>query len=100
MGVSSESTAEQLEMQKKYSLKQKMSFERTEQTKIKILIELRNSILFKNMSHNYLMKIIERMTPKEFSAGDIVIDEGDDGNELFIVDEGYFRCVVPNRRKN
>jgi uncharacterized protein YeeX (DUF496 family) len=57
-----------------------MNFERTEQTRIKILIELRNSILFKNMSHSSLLKIIERMKPLEFTTGDVVIREGDDGN--------------------
>ena len=39
------------------------------------------------------------MIPQQYSAGDRVINEGDDGNELFIVDEGYFKCVVPNKRK-
>jgi hypothetical protein len=57
-----------------------MSFVRTEQTRIKILIELRNSILFKNLSHSSLLKIIERMKPLEYSAGEVVIKEGDDGN--------------------
>jgi hypothetical protein len=38
------------------------------------------------MSHSSLIKIIETMNPIEFEAGDVVIREGEDGNELFIVD--------------
>lgn len=33
------------------------------------------------------------MIPIDFEAGDVVIREGDDGNELFIVDEGFFKCL-------
>jgi cAMP-dependent protein kinase regulator len=29
-----------------------------------------------------------------------VINEGDDGNELFIVDEGFFKCAVANKKKS
>lgn len=42
--------------------------------------------MFKNMSHASLLKIIERMKPFEYTTGEVVIKEGDDGNELFIVD--------------
>jgi len=38
-------------------------FEHTEATKVKIIVELRNSILFKNMNHTSLMNIIDRMKP-------------------------------------
>ena len=50
------------------------------------------------MNHSFLLKIIERMKPLEYGPGEIVIKEGDDGNELFIVDEGFFKCVVANKK--
>jgi CRP-like cAMP-binding protein len=28
-----------------------------------------------------------------FKEGDVVIQEGDQGNELYIVDEGNFKCT-------
>lgn len=98
VGVSGESTKSTVQIQRtQKTLPEKKnsisSFNRTEQTRIKILIELRNSILFKNMSHSSLIKIIQTMIPIDFEAGDVVIREGDDGNELFIVDEGFFKCL-------
>ena len=32
------------------------------------------------------------MSEKEFQSGETVIQEGDDGNELFIVESGEFDC--------
>ena len=38
--------------------------------------------------------MIDSMRYLEFEEGDIVLREGDPGNELFVVDEGSFQCYM------
>lgn len=33
-----------------------------------------------------------------YQAGDVVIREGEVGNEYFLVDEGYFECTISGKK--
>lgn len=37
--------------------------------------------------------VIGAMEEKTFKAGQVVIKQGDEGNNLFVVDSGVFTCV-------
>ena len=37
--------------------------------------------------------VIAAMEEKAFKAGEVVITQGDEGNNLFVVDSGTFTCV-------
>ena len=53
---------------------------------IKSLIE--NSVLFQNIDSKDSETLIKSMSEKEYEVGDVVIEEGERGNELFIVSSG------------
>lgn len=38
------------------------------------------------------------MDQKEFPEGEFVIKEGDDGNDLFVVDKGSLKCTKKNKQ--
>jgi cAMP-dependent protein kinase regulator len=37
--------------------------------------------------------VIGAMEEKKFAAGDVIIKQGDEGNNLFVVDTGSLTCV-------
>jgi cAMP-dependent protein kinase regulator len=53
---------------------------------------IRNSILFQNLDWKDEEQLIKTMSEKTFQAGQTVIKEGEDGEELFIVDSGEYEC--------
>lgn len=53
---------------------------------------IRNSILFQNLDWKEEETLIKAMAEKEFKSGDKVIQEGDAGEELFIVESGEYEC--------
>ena len=46
------------------------------------------SVLFSSLEETDKKTIALAMEKKEFKKGDFVIKEGDEGNDLFIVDDG------------
>ena len=57
---------------------------------IKRLIE--KSILFSNLNKDDISIVIDAMEEVATSAGQDVIVEGEEGNTLFIIEEGLFDC--------
>ena len=48
--------------------------------------------MFKNLEEKELNIVIDAMAVKEFKENDMVITEGDDGNELYVVFSGFLKC--------
>lgn len=65
---------------------------KSEDTKTRILILLRNSILFKCLDGHDAEIVMGAMEEKEYKAGETVIREGDGGDVLYMVEEGDFEC--------
>ena len=53
-----------------------------------IIQKLNMSVLFSSLEETDKKTIALAMEKKEFKKGDYVIKEGDEGNDLFIVDDG------------
>lgn len=58
---------------------------KSEETKTRILILLRNNILFKFLDQKNTDIVIHAMEERDFSAGDQVIREGEGGDLLYMV---------------
>ncbi|CAD8044455.1 unnamed protein product [Paramecium primaurelia] len=58
-----------------------------------------NSFLFQALDEQNLQTVIDAMEEKKFQPGDYVIRQGDDGNELYVIDEGELECTkkFPNQ---
>lgn len=62
------------------------------ETELLIKSLIRNSILFQNLDWKDEEILIKSMSENEFSTGDVVIKEGEAGDELFIVQSGEYDC--------
>lgn len=74
-------------------------YDKCEEDKIKILIRLKNFIFFKNISENNIEEIISRMKTRDYLPGEVVLREGEVGNELFLVDSGIFKCEISSQKQ-
>lgn len=58
----------------------------------KLKIRLDKSFVFSALDDNEKMVVVQAMEERKFSAGDWVIQQGQDGNELFVVEQGNLEC--------
>ena len=65
---------------------------KSQETELLIKSLIRNSILFQNLDWKDEEILIKSMSEKSFESGDAVIKEGEDGDELFIVESGEYDC--------
>ena len=61
-------------------------------TTLKIKEILGKSFMFDSLDENALNVIISAMNVRNFKAGETVIKQGDNGEELYIVSEGILKC--------
>lgn len=60
------------------------------------------SFIFKMLDERDKKIVIDAMEERRFQKGEHVIKEGDDGDELFLVDEGTLNCykVMPDTKES
>jgi cAMP-dependent protein kinase regulator len=59
----------------------------------RIRARLETSFIFTGLDENDIKIVIDAMEEKKFNADDKVIVQGEEGNELFVVDSGTLTCV-------
>lgn len=68
------------------------SVPKSEKTKLLILSLIRHSILFQNVDYQDEETLINAMEEKTTNADETVIQEGENGDALFIVESGEYDC--------
>ncbi len=63
-----------------------------EQVTVSLIMYLKKCVFFQHLPTNDLLKLIHRMRAVVFNAGDVIIKQGESGNELYIVDSGVLKC--------
>jgi cAMP-dependent protein kinase regulator len=66
---------------------------KSEDTKAKILNRLKQSFLFSSLSEHELQIVVGAMEEKRYTPGQNVINQGEDGFELFVVESGVLSCT-------
>lgn len=56
-----------------------------------ILNSMKGNILFEGLSIFAKQAIVESMAPVHANSGDTIIQEGDEGHDFYIIDQGYFK---------
>lgn len=71
---------------------------KSEETQQKIMDRLQQSFLFTSLSQEELNIVVGAMEERKFKHKDHVIKQGEDGNELFVVESGTLSCFkhLPN----
>lgn len=68
--------------------------EKTEEQKKKIDKRISTSFMFSALDLREKKIVIDAMDEKKFSRGEAVINQGDLGDDLFVVDSGYLECFI------
>ena len=66
---------------------------KTSEQKDRIRTKLQKLFIFSALSAKDVEVIIDAMEERKFSQGHIVIGQGDEGNELYVVESGQLTCV-------
>lgn len=69
-----------------------------EESILHIIQLLNQSVLFSHLEDKEKRILALAMELREFGKGDMVIKEGDDGNDLFIIDEGELKCTKRDKK--
>ncbi len=62
-------------------------------TSDRIAERLNEAFMFQNLESDEKEVVIMAMEEKKFNAGDIVIEQGTDGDDLYVVEEGVLECT-------
>lgn len=70
-----------------------MEVDKKSDAQSKVLLDLlKNSFIFKTVDSEDYDKVIAAMKKRVVSEGQAVIKQGDDGDEMFIVEKGSLNC--------
>lgn len=70
---------------------------KSEDQKSRIFKKLNQNFMFSRLDESEKNIIVMAMQNKEVKEGDMVIEEGDEGNELFVIDSGTLDCTKKNK---
>jgi cAMP-dependent protein kinase regulator len=65
---------------------------KSSEVKSQLQDRLKKSFMFANLEEQERLIVLNAMEEKKFSSGDMVITQGDDGNELYFVESGKLEC--------
>jgi len=68
-------------------------YEKAEETVQALKARLGQAFMFSNLNPDELMIVLGAMQMVQKSAGDVVIKQGDDGDNLYVVETGKLRCT-------
>lgn len=77
----------------------KIVIPKTEEVRQRINKAIQNNLLFRNLDAEQKDDIINAMFEKRVSNGDIVIRQGDPGDNFYVVDSGHFDIFVNDVKK-
>jgi len=72
----------------------KVSYEKTEEIRSLIFDAIKPNVLFENDTKAEVLQIIDVFKPQEYKKGDVVIQQGDEGSEFFVVESGNLTIQI------
>lgn len=75
-------------------------YEKTVDQKDRIMKKLNQNFMFSKLGQKEKEVVVMAMQSRKVTAGETVIQEGDEGNELFVVDSGTLKCTKLDKTTN
>lgn len=69
-------------------------YPKTDDQRLRLNDAIRNILLFKNVAPEQLSEVLDAMFEKKVQPGDHVIDQGDDGDNFYVIDSGVYEIYV------
>lgn len=68
-------------------------YPKSPETQKRLLAKLSNAFLFSHLAEKEKLILVQAMQEKEYAAEEWVIRQGDDGDELYVVEQGELDCT-------
>lgn len=69
-------------------------YPKSDDQRLRLNEAIRNILLFKNVAPEQLSEVLDAMFEKKVQPGDHVIDQGDDGDNFYVIDSGVYEIYV------
>ncbi|KAK3740595.1 hypothetical protein QZH41_009710 [Actinostola sp. cb2023] len=73
---------------------QPIVYPKTDDQRQRLNDAVKNILLFKNLAISQLNEVLDAMFERKTQSGDHVIDQGDDGDNFYVIDKGTFDIFV------
>ncbi|CAB3980715.1 cAMP-dependent kinase type II regulatory subunit-like isoform X2 [Paramuricea clavata] len=73
---------------------EKIVYPKTDQQRVRLNEAVQNILLFKNLEREQLTRVLDAMFERKVTPDDHVIDQGDDGDNFYVVDSGTYDIFV------
>ncbi|XP_048581097.1 cAMP-dependent protein kinase type II regulatory subunit isoform X3 [Nematostella vectensis] len=73
---------------------QPIVYPKTDEQRQRLNDAIKNILLFKNLAKEQLNEVLDAMFERKTQAGDHIIDQGDDGDNFYVIDRGQYDIYV------
>ena len=77
-----------------FSSFKKISYEKTDDIRSLIYDSIKPNVLFEHDTQEEILQIIDVFKPREYKKGEVVIKQGDEGSEFYVVESGELSIHV------
>lgn len=77
-----------------FSSFKKISYEKTDDIRTLIYDSIKPNVLFEHDTQEEILQIIDVFKPREYKKGEVVIKQGDEGSEFYVVESGELSIHV------
>lgn len=72
----------------------KAIFPKSDEQRQQLAEAVRNILLFRALDKEQMQEVLDAMFEKKVTSGDVVIKQGDDGDNFYVIQEGIFHAFV------
>lgn len=72
---------------------------KSDEQRTALIGSLKNILFFRDIDQDQLLEVIDSMVEKPVCAGEFIINQGDDGEHLYVIQEGTFHAYVTKDRE-
>ncbi|KAI8055461.1 AGAP006448-PA [Syncephalis plumigaleata] len=71
---------------------------KSDEARMRIATAIANNLLFRNLDHEQRQPVIDAMFERKVTLGEVVITQGEEGDNFYVVDQGTFDIFVNGKK--
>ncbi|XP_018327166.1 cAMP-dependent protein kinase type II regulatory subunit [Agrilus planipennis] len=72
----------------------KVVYPKSDEQRQRLADSVKNILLFRSLEKDQMQEVLDAMFEKTVKAGDLVIKQGDDGDNFYVIESGVFHALV------
>ncbi|XP_031630414.1 cAMP-dependent protein kinase type II regulatory subunit isoform X1 [Contarinia nasturtii] len=72
-------------------------FPKSDEQRARLIESVKNILLFRSLDKEQMNQVLDAMFERKVSAGEIVIRQGDDGDNFYVIESGKYKALVGDK---